>query len=245
MFERYTERTRRAIFFARYEASQFGSTIIEAEHLLLGVLREDKNVTARFSRDVFFSAESIREEITRRLPIREKQSTSHDLPLSVECTRILAYAADESEKLNHRRVGPEHLLLGILREKNCIAAQALSHYGLKLDAVRQELARGPTPEESGTVSQEFRPILSLLQHHPMLPKPGVVPDAETAKTIAEAIWLPVYGPETITSQMPLRAELKFNVWIVTGSGAPEGLLFAFILQADGRILSVGRGPAGL
>jgi hypothetical protein len=79
----------------------------------------------------------------------------------------------------------------------------------------------------------------------MLPKPGVVPDAETAKTIAEAIWLPVYGPETITSQMPLRAELKFNVWIVTGSGAPEGLLFAFILQADGRILSVGRGPAGL
>ena len=244
MFESYTERERREIFFDRYEAIQFGSPIIEAEHLLLGVLREDKNVTARFSRDVFISAESIRDDITRRLAAREKVSTSYDLPLSDACKRILAYAADEAEKMNHRSICHEHLLLGILRETNCIAAQALSHYGLKLDAVRQELARGPIPEEAGTVSQEFRPLFSLLQHHPVLPKPGVVPDAETAKTIAEAIWLPVYGAETITSQMPLRAELKFNVWIVAGSAAPEGLLFAFILQADGRILSVGRGPAG-
>ena len=62
MFERYTERARRVIFFARYEASQFGSTTIETEHLLLGLIREDKNLTNRFLRN-HSSIESIRKEI--------------------------------------------------------------------------------------------------------------------------------------------------------------------------------------
>src|SRR5262245_49151280 len=145
MFERYTERARRAIFFARYEASQFGSTMIEAEHLLLGVLREDKNVTARFTRDVFVSAESIREDVTRRLTVRAKVATSIDMPVSDESKRILGHAVEEAERLNHPNVSPEHLLLGILCEKNCMAAQVLSHYGLNVDAVRQELASGPRP----------------------------------------------------------------------------------------------------
>src|SRR5215470_2021398 len=162
MFERYTERARRAIFFARYEASQFGSTTIEPEHLLLGILREDKNVTARFSREMFFSGDSLRDDITRRLTIREKVATAHDLSLSDESKRILVSAAEEAEKMNHRGVGPEHLLLGILRERTCIAAQVLTHYGLKVDAVRQELARGQIPVEAGAVSQEFRPLHSIL-----------------------------------------------------------------------------------
>src|SRR5437867_445073 len=92
MFERYTERARRVIFFARYEASQFGSTTIETEHLLLGLIREDKNLTNRFLRN-HSSIESIRKEIEGRTTIREKVSTSIDLPLSNECKRILAYAA--------------------------------------------------------------------------------------------------------------------------------------------------------
>src|SRR5262249_19530137 len=135
MFERYTERARRAIFFARYEASQFGSTIIEPEHLLLGVLREDKNVAARFSREEVLSGQSLHDDITRRLTIREKVSTSHDLPLSEESKRMLVSAAEEAERMKHRSVSPEHLLLGILREKSSMAAQVLFHYGLKLDAV--------------------------------------------------------------------------------------------------------------
>ena len=118
MFERYTERARRVIFFARYEASQFGSTTIETEHLLLGLIREDKNLTNRFLRN-HSSIESIRKEIEGRTTIREKVSTSIDLPLSNECKRILAYAAEEAERLNHRHIGTEHLLLGILREEKC------------------------------------------------------------------------------------------------------------------------------
>src|SRR5256712_10376365 len=140
MFELYTERARRVIFFARYEASQFGSTTIETEHLLLGLIREDKNLTNRFLRN-HSSIESIRKEIEGRTTIREKVSTSIDLPLSNECKRILAYAAEEAERLNHRHIGTEHLLLGILREEKCVAAEILHERGLRLNAMREELAR--------------------------------------------------------------------------------------------------------
>ena len=79
MFERYTEKARRVIFFARYEASQFGSPYIETEHLLLGLLREDKALTNRFLRS-HASVESIRKQIEGHTTIREKVSTSVDLP---------------------------------------------------------------------------------------------------------------------------------------------------------------------
>ena len=114
MFERYTEKARRVIFFARYEASQFGSPYIETEHLLLGLLREDKALTNRFLRS-HASVESIRKQIEAHTTIREKVSTSVDLPLSNECKRVLAYAAEEAERLGHKHIGTEHLLLGLLR----------------------------------------------------------------------------------------------------------------------------------
>ena len=85
MFERYTEKARRVIFFARYEASQFGSPYIETEHLLLGLLREDTAIINRFLRS-HASVESIRMHIEGRITIREKLSTSVDLPLSNEST---------------------------------------------------------------------------------------------------------------------------------------------------------------
>ena len=79
MFERYTEKARRVIFFARYEASQFGSPCIETEHLLLGLLREDKALANRFLRSSA-SVESIRKQIEAHTTLREKVSTSVDLP---------------------------------------------------------------------------------------------------------------------------------------------------------------------
>jgi ATP-dependent Clp protease ATP-binding subunit ClpA len=227
MFERYTERARRVIFCARQEAVQFGSTIIETEHLLLGLIREDKNLTNRFLRN-HSSIESIRREIEGRTTIREKVLPIH-LPMSNECKRICAYAAEEAERLNHRHIGTEHLLLGILREERCMAAQILQQHGLRLNAIREELARslvsvGMPPE----MGQE-------------LPKSDLVPDADSAKRIAEAVWIPQYGADTVASQAPIQAELKFNVWTVTGSSS-KAPLYALILQRDGRILAVGQWP---
>src|SRR5437899_8829347 len=121
MFERYTEKAQRVIFFARYEASQFGSPYIETEHLLLGLLHEDKALTFRFLRS-HASVESIRKQIEGHITIREKLSTSVDLPLSNEYKRVLAYAAEEAERLSHKHVGTEHLLLGLLREEKGFTA---------------------------------------------------------------------------------------------------------------------------
>ncbi len=140
MFERYTEKARRVIFFARYEASQFGSPYIETEHLLLGLLREDKALSNRFLRS-HASVESIRKQIEAHTTIREKVSTSVDLPLSNECKRVLAYAAEEAERLSNKHIGTEHLLLGLLREEKCFASEILLERGLRLSTVRDELAK--------------------------------------------------------------------------------------------------------
>src|SRR6516165_9530799 len=138
MFELYTEKARRVIFFARAEASQFGSPYIETEHLLLGLLREDKALANRFLRSQA-AVESIRKQIENHQNIREKFSTSVDLPLSHECKRVLAYSAEEAERLNHKHLGTEHLLLGLLREEKCFAAQILHERGLRLSPIRKQL----------------------------------------------------------------------------------------------------------
>jgi len=140
VFERYTEKARRVIFFARYEASQYGSPYIETEHLLLGLMREDKALANRFLRS-HGSIESIRKEIEQRITIRERISTSVEVPLSQESKRILNFATEEAERLGHKHVGTEHLLLGILREEKCFGAEILQERGLRLSTLREELAR--------------------------------------------------------------------------------------------------------
>lgn len=140
-FERYTKRARRVLFWARYEASHIGGLAIETEHLLLGLVRDRKGLT----RDVFershVSRTMVRQEIEARVPMRERVSTSVDLPFSTETGRVLRFAADEAERLRHRHLGPEHLLLGILRETGCLAATLLTEKGVQLDTVRGEIIR--------------------------------------------------------------------------------------------------------
>jgi hypothetical protein len=138
MFERYTEKARRVIFFGRYEASTFGSPYIETEHLLLGLLREDKALAHRFLAS-HAAVDSIRKEIETHTVPREKVSTAVHLPLSHDCKRVLVYGAEEAERLNHKHIGTEHLLLGLLREEKCFAAQLLGEQGLSLDSARNKL----------------------------------------------------------------------------------------------------------
>src|SRR5438093_11853449 len=154
MFERYTEKARRVIFFARYEASQFGSPYIETEHLLLGLLREDKALTNRFLRSPHASIESIRKQIEGRTTVREKVSTSVDLPLSQECKRVLTSAAEEAERLQHKHIGTEHLLLGLLREEKSFAAEILHERGLRLSTIRDELGRVQSDKMSSSRPKE-------------------------------------------------------------------------------------------
>src|ERR1700675_1627344 len=153
VFERYTEKARRVIFFARYEASQYGSPYIETEHLLLGLMREDKALANRFLRS-HGSIESIRKEIEQRITIRERISTSVEVPLSQESKRILNFATEEAERLGHKHVGTEHLLLGILREEKCFGAEILQERGLRLSTLREELARSAGEKAPATRPKE-------------------------------------------------------------------------------------------
>ena len=148
MFERYTEKARRTIFVARYEASQFGSPYIETEHLLLGLLREDKALANAFLGS-HTAAESIRRQIEQHTVPREKVATSVDLPLSHECKRVLAYGAEEAERVNHKHTGTAHLLLGLLREERCFAAQLLHEKGLTLESVRAKVRQSEIPRAQG------------------------------------------------------------------------------------------------
>lgn len=167
MFERYTEKARRCIFFARYEASQFGSPYIEAEHLLLGLLREDKNLFRELQIGTI-SIDSIRAEIAKNSPSREKINTSVDLPMSNRTKRILAYGAEEAERLCHKHIGSEHLLLGLMREPS-LAAEILTKPGITLDAARRVLAFAPSAQPAdrnvklvNQLRNEFAPLAAQL-----------------------------------------------------------------------------------
>ncbi len=142
MFERYTDKSRRVIFFARYEASNFGSRWIEGHHLLLALLREGWDVFAPFleSRD---RAAEIRKEIEQRFPQQAPPvPVSVDLPLSHQSRRALAYAAEESQRLGHASIEPVHLVLGLLREPGAVT-EILGRYGMGLEAVRAAAASAP------------------------------------------------------------------------------------------------------
>lgn len=143
MFERYTEKARRAIFFARYESSQLGSPVITTEHLLLGLLRESRNLQGYLRVDMDELASRLRTPV-----VAAKISTSVDIPLDDHCKRTLAHAAKEAERLGNRHIGTEHMLLGIMLEDKGGAAQVLRAMGApSVDEVRKAITEAPPAPE--------------------------------------------------------------------------------------------------
>ena len=141
VFERYTERARRVIFFARYEASQLGAHSIQTEHVLLGLIREGKGLTQRLLNRGSVRMEEVRRQVEGRCRYGDQVSTTVEMPLSPEVKRVLALAQDEAEQLGHSYTGTEHLLLGLLREDTATAAEVLRENGLTLPFLREEIVR--------------------------------------------------------------------------------------------------------
>jgi uncharacterized protein (TIGR03435 family) len=153
MFERFSEPARRALFFARYETSQLGSTSIDTEHLLLGLIREAKGLTSRVFADAGLAVDAIRDAVLGRVRERSKVPTSAEIPFSAAAQRVLHHAAQEADQLSHDYIGPEHLLLGLLREPDGVAADVLTSHGLRLERVREQivdlLSSGERPGHPG------------------------------------------------------------------------------------------------
>ncbi|MFV0388742.1 MAG: ATP-dependent Clp protease ATP-binding subunit [Pyrinomonadaceae bacterium] len=143
MFERYTEKARRVIFFARYEALQYGSQEISPEHILLGLMREDKTLSPRFFPFRHnLTVDMIRREVEERIVLRERIPQSAELHLAAATKKVLAFAAEESDRIRNKHISVEHILLGILREENSIAAEILYQFGVRLAGVREKVANG-------------------------------------------------------------------------------------------------------
>lgn len=138
MLENFTERARRSLFFARYEAARAGSSAIESEHLLLGLLREGDEVIEQLLSRFAVDSHTLQQELGVGAP--SGSVPSGDLPLSQEARRVLLFAAHEAEVAGQLGVGNEHILLGLLRLETCMAARFLRAHGITLFAAREELA---------------------------------------------------------------------------------------------------------
>ncbi len=138
MFEKYAPKARRVIFFARLEVSELGAAAIETEHLILGLLHENESLLSGFL-PPHISIDSIRKQVENNVVIYERIPTSVEVPLSDECKSVLTSAEEEAKRLAHPRVAPEHLLLGVLRESNSLAARILNENGVQFETVRGRL----------------------------------------------------------------------------------------------------------
>jgi ATP-dependent Clp protease ATP-binding subunit ClpC len=141
VFERYTERARRVLFYARLEAGDMGSVAIGAEHLLLALVREGKGLTSGLFERSHLSLDPLREEIQSRVPVREKIPPSTEIPFNADAKQVLRFAAEESGRLRHDYIGTEHLLLGLLSNPDSPAGTILTKRGIDLDSVRQQIVR--------------------------------------------------------------------------------------------------------
>jgi ATP-dependent Clp protease ATP-binding subunit ClpC len=136
MFERYDEPARRTVFFARYEASELGVPSIETEHLLLGLIREPRGHSGNLL--LALPRADIRRELeTKRTD--KKIPVAIGMPFSAETKRVLEFACEEADGLTHRHIGPEHLLLGLLRETASRAATTLARHGMRLESAREQI----------------------------------------------------------------------------------------------------------
>lgn len=197
MFERYTEKARRVIFFSRYEAGQLGAQAIEAEHILLGLLREAQPLFQKLFPDSSASMAALRKEIESGMGSGDRLPASVDLPLSQGAKRVLSYAADESERLGHRHIGTEHLLLGLIREEQSLASRILAERGVTIEKVVEAMGDStaptaavvslpfPTPSEAMNTAliKPFRTLLEILTER------GVLMPEESAAVLN---WRPFY-----------------------------------------------------
>ena len=138
MFEKFTEKAKRILFLARYEASQHGGAAIETEHILLGLLKEGEETIRELFTRANVSMDLLQAELERRGPVREKLSTSVEIPFSEETKKVLQFAEEEAERLMHPNIGTEHILLGLLRQETSTAGRLLTERGMRLFAVRED-----------------------------------------------------------------------------------------------------------
>ncbi|MEM7227763.1 MAG: ATP-dependent Clp protease ATP-binding subunit, partial [Planctomycetota bacterium] len=139
MFERLTDRARKVMALANQEAQRFNHEYIGTEHILLGLVKEGSGVGANVLKNLDIDLRKVRLEVEKLVKSGPDMVTMGKLPQTPRAKKVIEYAIEEARSLNHNYVGTEHLLLGLLREHDGVAAQVLLNLGLKLEDVREEV----------------------------------------------------------------------------------------------------------
>ncbi len=139
MFERFTDRARKVMALANQEAQRFNHEYIGTEHILLGLVKEGSGVGANVLKNLDVDLRKVRLEVEKLVKAGPEMVTMGKLPQTPRAKKVIEYAIEEARNLNHNYVGTEHLLLGLLREHDGVAAQVLRNLGLKLEEVREEV----------------------------------------------------------------------------------------------------------
>ncbi len=139
MFERFTDRARKVMALANQEAQRFNHEYIGTEHILLGLVKEGSGVGANVLKNLEVDLRKVRLEVEKLVKSGPNMVTMGKLPQTPRAKKVIEYAIEEARNLNHNYVGTEHLLLGLLREQDGVAAQVLMNLGLKLEDVREEV----------------------------------------------------------------------------------------------------------
>ncbi|MHC5108442.1 MAG: ATP-dependent Clp protease ATP-binding subunit, partial [Planctomycetota bacterium] len=156
MFERFTDRARKVMALANQEAQRFNHEYIGTEHILLGLVKEGSGVGANVLKNLDVDLRKVRLEVEKLVKSGPETVTMGKLPQTPRAKKVIEYAIEEARNLNHNYVGTEHLLLGLLREQDGVAAQVLMNLNLRLEDVREEvlnlLGASEESEEVGSVS---------------------------------------------------------------------------------------------
>src|SRR5919201_5238055 len=140
MFERFTERARKVVVLAQEEARHFNHNYIGTEHLLLGLLREDEGVAARALSALNVALDEVREQVESIVGYGE-EGTGAQAPFTPPAKKVLELALREALSLGHNYIGTEHILLGLVRESDGVAARVLLDLGADMDRVRAQLVK--------------------------------------------------------------------------------------------------------
>jgi len=156
MYERFTDRARKVMQLANQEAQRFNHEYIGTEHILLGLIKEGSGVAANVLKNLDIDLRKIRLEVEKLVQSGPDMVTMGKLPQTPRAKKVIEYSMEEARNLNHNYVGTEHILLGLLREQEGVAAQVLMNLGLKLEEVREEVLNllghgmeGEGPERAG------------------------------------------------------------------------------------------------
>src|ERR1039457_3325278 len=139
MYERFTDRARKVMQLANQEAQRFNHEYIGTEHILLGLVKEGSGVAANVLKNLDIDLRKIRLEVEKIVQSGPDMVTMGKLPQTPRAKKVIEYSIEEARNLNHNYVGTEHLLLGLLREQEGVAAQVLMNLGLQLEDVREEV----------------------------------------------------------------------------------------------------------